>query len=81
METQYSLIKQALNSEQEKLVMENIIFKYNTLSRKITKLEKVKKLQILNSNLEEINLNKVKKKIVIFEQKFLFYKFNLFYAC
>ena len=55
METQYSLIKQALNSEQEKLVMENIIFKYNTLSRKITKLEKVKKLQILNSNLEEIN--------------------------
>jgi len=30
-------------------------------------------------NLEEINLNKVKKKIIIFEQKFLFYKFNLFY--
>ena len=30
-------------------------------------------------NLEETNLNKVKKKIIIFEQKFLFYKFNLFY--
>ena len=30
-------------------------------------------------NLEEINLNMVKKKIIIFEKKFLFYKFNLFY--
>jgi beta-1,4-mannosyl-glycoprotein beta-1,4-N-acetylglucosaminyltransferase len=30
-------------------------------------------------NLEKINLKSVKKKIIFFRQKFLFYKFNLFY--
>jgi beta-1,4-mannosyl-glycoprotein beta-1,4-N-acetylglucosaminyltransferase len=30
-------------------------------------------------NLEKINLKNVKKKIILFKQKFLFYKFNLFY--
>jgi beta-1,4-mannosyl-glycoprotein beta-1,4-N-acetylglucosaminyltransferase len=30
-------------------------------------------------NLEKINLQNIKKKIIFFKQKFLFYKFNLFY--
>ena len=30
-------------------------------------------------NLERINLKRIKKKIIFFKQKFLFYKFNLFY--
>jgi beta-1,4-mannosyl-glycoprotein beta-1,4-N-acetylglucosaminyltransferase len=30
-------------------------------------------------NLEKINLKNIKKKIIFFKQKFLFYKFNLFY--
>jgi beta-1,4-mannosyl-glycoprotein beta-1,4-N-acetylglucosaminyltransferase len=30
-------------------------------------------------NLEQINLKSIKKKIIFFKQKFLFYKFNLFY--
>ena len=30
-------------------------------------------------NLERINLKSIKKKIIFFKQKFLFYKFNLFY--
>ena len=30
-------------------------------------------------NLEKINLKSIKKKIIFFKQKFLFYKFNLFY--
>ena len=30
-------------------------------------------------NLEKVNLKNIKKKIIFFKQKFLFYKFNLFY--